>query len=82
MDPGSPLISGHIVTEGQKSGPFGWMGSIMDPFMPSPRQEPMGECVRWWRGAGWGGPLFLKEPARILEWVAFPFSRGSSQPRD
>ena len=54
----------------------------MDPFMPSPRQEPMGECVRWWRGAGWGGPLFLKEPARILEWVAFPFSRGSSQPRD
>ena len=21
-------------------------------------------------------------PARILEWVAFPFSRGSSQPRD
>ena len=21
-------------------------------------------------------------PARILEWVAFPFSKGSSQPRD
>ena len=21
-------------------------------------------------------------PARILEWLAFPFSRGSSQPRD
>lgn len=45
MDPGSPLISGHIVTEGQKSGPFGWMGSIMDPFMPSPRQEPWGNVL-------------------------------------
>ena len=42
MDPGSPLIIGHVVTEGQKSGPFGWVGSTVDPFMPSPRQEPMG----------------------------------------
>ena len=24
----------------------------------------------------------LESPARILEWDAFPFSRGSSQPRD
>ena len=28
----------------------------------------------------WTGPGILQ--ARILEWVAFPFSRGSSQPRD
>ena len=76
LDPGSTLISGQVGAEGQKSGPLGWVGSTMDPCMPSPRQEsilghvePMGECVRWGRDAGFGGgPLLLKDPQYNYRW--------------
>lgn len=62
QDSGSPLISGQVGAEGPKSGVLGWVGSTLDPLMPSLRlesflghMEPMGEGVKWGRDAGVGG---------------------------
>ena len=51
--------------------------------------EPSGSLkmsLSWWADHLWSDPMDYPVhgilQARILEWVAFPFSRGSSQPKD
>ena len=75
QDSGSPLISGQVGAEGPKSGVLGWVGSTLDPLMPSLRQNPF--WVTWspWekvlngggmQGLG-GGPLLLRDPRYITD---------------
>ena len=55
--------------------------SLLDNSKPSKWVEWKSfSCVRLWEPMDYTVHGILQ--ARILEWVAFPFSKGSSQPRD
>ena len=80
----------------QPQGPF-WVNGCQSGGAPALRpgaiaQSPGREAALAWEVKVAQSCLTLCDPmdyavhgilqARILEWVAFPFSRGSSQPRD
>ena len=67
--PGSRVILQERILE--------WLSCPPPGHLLNPGVEPCLPCCRWilYCLSHKGGP-------RILDWVAYPFSRGSSQPRD
>ena len=60
--------------------PHKMTSEILSPLLCYVKVKVAQSCLTLWDPMDYSGQGILQ--ARILEWVAFPFSRGSSQPRD
>jgi len=75
MDCSSPGSSVHGDSPGKNTGVVCY--ALLKGIFPTQGSNPGLPHCRWilYRLSHWGSP-------RILEWVAYPFSRGSSRPRN